>query len=80
MLENLWTDAVVRLFPKSVDDFRNKLQEMKCEWQFKYAFAAIDGLHYPIKCPAGWAECMKQHYNLKKIFFGFTTGSSGCTL
>ena len=78
MLENLWTDAVVRHFPKSVDDFRNKLQEMECEWQFKYAFAAIDGSHCPIKCPAGWAECMKEHYNFKNLF-GFTTGSSGCT-
>ena len=28
ILENLWTDAADRHFPKSVDDFRNKLQEM----------------------------------------------------
>ena len=41
ILENLWTYAVNRHFPKSVDDFCNKLQEMACEWQFKYALAAI---------------------------------------
>ena len=28
ILENLWTDAVDRHFPKSVGDFCNKLQEV----------------------------------------------------
>ena len=41
---------------------------MKCEWQFKYAFAAIDGSHCPIKCPAGGAESMKQYYNFKNFY------------
>ena len=53
IIENLWTDTVDKHFSKSVDDFRNKLQEMECEWQHKYAFAAIDGSHYPIKGPSG---------------------------
>ena len=36
ILENLWTDdAVDRYFPKSVDDFLNKLQEMECEWHME---------------------------------------------
>ena len=68
ILENLWTDAVERHFPKSVDDFRANLQEMECEWQFKYAFAAIDGSHCPIKCPVGGAESMKQHYNFINFY------------
>ena len=68
IIENLWADAVDRHFPKSVDDFRNKLQEMECEWQYKYAFAAIDGWHCPIKCPAGVTESMKQYYNFKNFY------------
>ena len=35
ILENLWTDAVDKHFPKSVDDFRNKHQEMECEWELE---------------------------------------------
>ena len=34
IIENLSTDAVDRYFPKSVDDFRNKLQKMECEKQY----------------------------------------------
>ena len=34
IIENLSTDAVDRHFPKSVDDFRNKLQKMECEKQY----------------------------------------------
>ena len=64
IIENLWTDAGDKHFPKSVDDFSNKLQEMECEWQYKYAFAAIDGSH----CLAGGAESMKQYYNFKNLY------------
>ena len=67
IIENLWTDALGRHFPKSADDFRNKLQEMECEWQYKYAFAAIEGSHCPINCLAGGAKSMKQYYNFKKF-------------
>ena len=42
IIENLWTDAVDKHFPKSVDYFCNKLQEMECEWHQKYVFAALD--------------------------------------
>ena len=68
ILENLWTYAVDRHFPKSVDDFHNKLQEMECVWQFKYALAAIDGSHCLINFPAGEAESMKQYYYFE-IFY-----------
>ena len=35
------------------------------EWQFHYAFAAVDGSHLPIKCPNGGAQAMKQYFNFK---------------
>ena len=68
IIENLWTDAVDSHFPKSVDDFCNKPQEMECEWRSKYVFAAIDRSRCSIKCPAGGAESMKQYYNFKKFY------------
>ena len=36
---------------------------MGSEWQFPYAFCAIEGSHLPIKCPDGGAESMKQYFN-----------------
>ena len=41
---------------------------MDSEWQFPYAFCAIDGSHLPIKCPHGGAEMMKQYHNFKKCY------------
>ena len=41
---------------------------MECEWQYKNAFAPIDGSHCPIKCPAGGAESNKQYYIFKKNY------------
>ena len=33
------------------EDFRQALIDIESEWQFKFAFAAIDGSHLPIKRP-----------------------------
>ena len=41
---------------------------MECQWQFKYAFTAIDGSHCPIKCPACGVESMKQYCNFKNFY------------
>ena len=38
------------------------------EWQFPYAFAAIDGSHLPIKCPRGGAKARKQYFNFKGFY------------
>ena len=35
---------------------------------FKFAFAAIDGSHSPIKCPPGGPEAMKQYHNFKNFY------------
>ena len=43
-------------------------QQMECEWQFKYAFAAIDRSYCIIQCPAGGAESTKQYYNFKYFY------------
>ena len=41
---------------------------MDCEWQFPFAFSAIDGSHLSIKCPAGDGEAMKQYHNFKNFY------------
>ena len=41
---------------------------MESEWRFEYAFLAIDGSHFPIKCPLGGAQAMKQYHNIKNFY------------
>ena len=38
------------------------------EWQFPYAFPAIDCSHLPIKCLNGGAQAMKQYFNFKGFY------------
>ena len=53
--------AVQKHFPKSVEEFEDAIVNMNTEWQFPYAFNAIDGSHLPIKCPPGGALAMKDY-------------------
>ena len=53
IVEILWQESVAKLFPKREEDFRQALIDIESEWQFKFAFAAIDGSHLPIKCLPG---------------------------
>ncbi|XP_066930476.1 uncharacterized protein [Clytia hemisphaerica] len=64
----LWEDSVMRFFPKSPQNFEDAMIAMDTEWQFQYAFCAIDGSHIPIKCPPGGAEAMKEYYNFKGFY------------
>ena len=38
------------------------------EWQFPFAFSAIDGSHIVMKCPPGCPKAMKQYYNFKNFY------------
>ena len=68
IVEELWSEAVDRHFSKSDEDFKEKLLDMDAEWQFPYAFSAIDGRHLPIKYPKGGQEVMKQYCNFKNFY------------
>ena len=68
IVEELWSEAVDRHFPKSDEDFKEKLLDVDAEWQFPYAFSGIDGSHLPIKCRNGGQEAMKQYYNFKSFY------------
>ena len=68
ILENLGTNFVSNLFPKNQGDFSNMMGEMDSEWQFSFAFSAIDGSHLPMKCLPGGPEAMKQYHNFKNFY------------
>jgi len=38
------------------------------EWQFPYAFGAVDGCHLPIKCPPGGSKAAKEYHNFKNFY------------
>ena len=68
IIEELWSETLEIHFPKTNDEFKEKLLDMDAEWKFPYAFAAIDGSNLPIKCPSGGQEVMKQYYNFKNLY------------
>ena len=51
IIDTLWERAVTKYFPTTEDDFKEKMMKFGEEWQFPYAFSAVDGSHLPIKCP-----------------------------
>ena len=63
-----WEEYVMNYFPKNTEEFRQCMINMETEWQFRFAFSAIDGSHLPIKCPNGGPESMKQYHNFKNFY------------
>ena len=68
IVENLWAEFVESNFPYDRDLLYQKVKEMEQEWQFPYAYAAIDGCHIPIKCPPGGQESAKEFHNFKNFY------------
>ena len=67
-IEELWLEEVDRHFPKSDENFKEKLLDTDAEGQIPYAFFGIDGRHLPIKSRNGGQEAMKQYYNFKNFY------------
>ena len=44
------------------------MREMDSEWQFPFTFAAINGSHFPMKCPPGDSDATKQYYNFQNFY------------
>ena len=42
--------------------------EMDSEWQFPFTFAAINGSHFPMKCPPGDSDATKQYHNFQNFY------------
>ena len=54
----LWDNTVKGHFQSSEDDIRHCMGKFGDEWQFPYAFAAVDGSDLLIKCPNSGAQAM----------------------
>lgn len=68
IINTFWDDCVKKYFPASKDEFRQVMGKFGEEWQFPYAFTAVDGSHLPMKCPNGGAHAMKQYFNFKGFY------------
>ena len=68
IINTLCDDTFKKYFPTSRDDFKESMAKFGEEWQFPYAFAAVNGSHLPIKCPKGGAQAMKQYFNFKGFY------------
>ena len=64
----LWEEHVEKLFANTMEKFKTAMVDMESEWQFPFAFSAIDGPYLPFKCSRGGSEAMKQYYNFKKFY------------
>ena len=68
IVENLWREYVDAYFPSNNNLLVQKIREMEQEWQFPYAYSAIDGCHIPMKCPPGGQEACKEFHNFKNFY------------
>ena len=68
IVEVLWEETVSTLWPDNEEKMMDLMKCMDTEWQFTYAYAAIDGSHIPIRCPPGGAEAAKEYYNFKNFY------------
>lgn len=68
IVENLWSSSVSVHFPTSEEQVTEKIVDMEERWQFPCCWAALDGCHIPIKCPAGGGEAAKEYHNFKNFY------------
>ena len=68
IINNLWKQQVSQHFPRNEQEFRDKILDMEEVWQFPCSWAAIDGCHIPLKCPAGGLQANKEYHNYKNFY------------
>ena len=68
IINNLWSDQVLRHFPRNEEEFREKILDMEEFRQFPCSWAAIDGCHIPLKCPTGGLQANKEYHNFKNFY------------
>ena len=65
IVNNLWSDQVTRHFPRNEEEFQEKILDVEELRQFPCSWAAIDGCHIPLKCPAGGLQANKENHKFK---------------
>ena len=78
IINNLWSDQILRHFLRNKEEFRKKILDMEELWQFPCSWAAIDGCHIPLKCPTGGLQANKEYHKIQKFLFNCPNGHGGC--
>ena len=68
IINTFWDENVKQHFPTSEDEIRHVMGNFGEEWQFPYAFAAVDGSHFHIKCLNGGAQAVQQYFSFKGFY------------
>ena len=68
IINKLWYDQVSKHFPRNEQEFQYKILDVEEVWQFPCSWAASDGCHIPLKCPAGGLEANKEYHNFKDFY------------
>lgn len=68
LISSMWASSVTNHFPSTREDCIKSATDMESQWQFPYAFSAVDGCHLPIKCPPGGKESNKEYHNFKEFY------------
>jgi hypothetical protein len=68
IIERLWKESVSCHFPKTVEEFKEKMLDTEQLWQFPCCWAAVDGCHLPISCPPGREQAKKEYHNFKNFY------------
>lgn len=64
VVTRLWDQCVSSRMPSNAQDMELAQNHMP----FPFAFAAIDGCHIPVQCPAGGTDAKKAYYNFKNFY------------
>ena len=68
IIERLWKESVSYHFPKTIEEFQEKMLDTDQLWQFPCCWSAIDGCHLPISCPPGREQAKKEYHNFKNFY------------
>ena len=61
IIDVVWEESVSKLWPDSEEKMLDLMRCMDAEWQFIFAYAAIDGSHISIHCTPGGAATLIDH-------------------
>ena len=68
IVEIVWEETASTLLLDIEEKMMDLMKCMDAEWQFTYAYAAMNCSHMPIRCPSGGAEVAKEHYTFKNFY------------
>jgi hypothetical protein len=68
IIQRLWNVAVAQYFPRTKEQFEEKILDTEQLWQFPCSWGAVDGCHLSINCPTGGQESQKEYHNFKNFY------------